>query len=239
MMEMSATLTLKIILKWRDSRLSCAHLARHKKSLIPDELAERLWLPIKDLHHVNAIVGRFKKGNEGVLSVLGSNLSELVDIGRDREDILYKGSDNILEAQQDYRVEYSCTFDVSKYPFDTNHCDILMVMKKKEKTTTELVIDNTSDVYTGSRYVDQFYIQEVFTMIDCIHEDTGFILTIVMNHTYTNQMLTIFFPSFLLWLLAYCTFYIHLDDFNDRFMGSVTSLLVLAAHLSSIINDLP
>ena len=43
----------------------------------------------------------------------------------------------------------------------------------------------------------------------------------------------------ILWFLAYSTLHIDVDYFSDRFMGAVTSLLVLAALLSSINDQLP
>ena len=54
-----------------------------------------------------------------------------------------------------------------------------------------------------------------------------------------HQILATFFPTFLLWLLTYATLYIDVDDFDNRFQGSVTAMLVLAALLNSITNSLP
>ena len=50
---------------------------------------------------------------------------------------------------------------------------------------------------------------------------------------------TTFSQSFLLWFIAYFTLYINIADFTNRFMGALTSLLVLAALLSSINSSLP
>ena len=50
---------------------------------------------------------------------------------------------------------------------------------------------------------------------------------------------TTFFQSFLLSIIAYSSFYINITDFSNRFMGALTSLLVLAALLSSINSTLP
>ena len=52
-------------------------------------------------------------------------------------------------------------------------------------------------------------------------------------------MFATFFPTFLLWLLAYATLFIDIKDFDNRFQGSVTALLVLAALLNSITTSLP
>ena len=64
-------------------------------------------------------------------------------------------------------------------------------------------------------------------------------ISIVMSREYTNQILTIFIASWLIWFVAYLTFFIPLENFNNRFMGSVTSLLVLTSLLNSVQNNLP
>ena len=60
-----------------------------------------------------------------------------------------------------------------------------------------------------------------------------------MDRIYNYQMTSTFIPTSLLWLLAYSTLYIKLEQFNVRFMGTVTSLLVLASLLNSISKSLP
>ena len=54
-----------------------------------------------------------------------------------------------------------------------------------------------------------------------------------------NQMLNSFLPTALLWSVAYFTHFISTDNFSDRFIGTVTALLVLVALLSSVNGDLP
>ena len=60
-----------------------------------------------------------------------------------------------------------------------------------------------------------------------------------MKRNYTSQIISIFFPTWLLWLLAYLTLFINISNFNNRFMGSVTFLLVLVALLGSLGDSLP
>ena len=66
-----------------------------------------------------------------------------------------------------------------------------------------------------------------------------FIFTIKMRRDYRHDVISLFIPSWLIWILAYFTFYIDLKNFNNRFMGSVTSLLVLASLLNSMQSKLP
>ena len=60
-----------------------------------------------------------------------------------------------------------------------------------------------------------------------------------MDRVPTDALFTAFFPTCMLWLLAYLTLFIKIEDFNERIMVAVTVLLVLAALLSSINGNLP
>ena len=60
-----------------------------------------------------------------------------------------------------------------------------------------------------------------------------------LERLYMQVLSTTFFQSFLLWFIAYFTLFINIVDFSNRFMGALTSLLVLAALLSSINSSLP
>ena len=48
-----------------------------------------------------------------------------------------------------------------------------------------------------------------------------------------------FFQTVMLWLLAYVTLFLHVRNLNERFMGALTALLVLAALLGSMKQHLP
>lgn len=58
-------------------------------------------------------------------------------------------------------------------------------------------------------------------------------------HRELGNMVNTYFQTFLLCLMAYLTLYINVTDFSNRFMGALTSLLVLASLLASIEAYLP
>ena len=60
-------------------------------------------------------------------------------------------------------------------------------------------------------------------------QDTEVVFTVKLQHLYQQQLAQSYFQSLLLWLLAYLTLYIDVDNFNNRFMGSVTALLVMTS----------
>ena len=114
-----------------------------------------------------------------------------------------------------------------------------MKMAVPKNNSLALGEDDTSVAYNGQKNIDQFYINDLYTNTTQAEEETRFVFTIIMSRIYNDQMINTFLPTFLLWLLAYSTLLIKIEDFQDRFMGTVTALLVLAALLSSISMSLP
>ena len=114
-----------------------------------------------------------------------------------------------------------------------------MQMKSDKITTISLEKDKQPVLYKGPKVVGQFEIKSITASTSLESRVTAFNLTIAMNRVYTDQLITAFFPSCLLWFLAYFTLFITVDDFNDRIMVAVTALLVFAALLSSIKGSLP
>ena len=68
---------------------------------------------------------------------------------------------------------------------------------------------------------------------------TTFKFTVTMHRVSTDILITAFFPTCLLWLLSYFTLFIKIDNFNEKIMVAATLLVVLAALLNSINDDLP
>ena len=97
-------------------------------------------------------------------------------------------------------------------------------------------------MYDGPPNVHQFEIERISSEIDANTLNTRrvkFLYIIRMKRNWMNQVINAIFPTWLLFLLAYSTIFIRLDNFNNRFMGSVTSLLVLASLLGAINSGLP
>ena len=138
------------------------------------------------------------------------------------------------------KVKYVCLFDVTKFPFDSQNCSIIMKINQlKNKRMT--LIQNKDVIYNGKTVVDQFSIGKMQSMVRNTDESTEFIILIKMDRIFTTQFLNTFFPTFILWLFGYSTLFIDPagDGFNNRFMGAGTALLVIATLLNAIKIDLP
>ena len=68
---------------------------------------------------------------------------------------------------------------------------------------------------------------------------TKFIFSMLIHHHIMDQIIGTFLPTILLWFLACFTLFIDIGNFSDRFVGTVTTLLVLVALLSSLSDDMP
>ncbi len=64
-------------------------------------------------------------------------------------------------------------------------------------------------------------------------------MQVEFEREYVYHLSQSFFQSFLLSFLAYLTFWIDVDNFSDRFIGSLTCLLVLASLMAGMTASLP
>ena len=234
---MMAVFTIELDMKWRDNRLKFSNPRKNKQNIITLEQARELWTPLQDVIHENAIVGNIEYDKAKVIK-LEPLEAEPGNPAHPRESVLFNGSYNPMQLRQRMKVKYDCVFDVRKFPFDGQSCIAIMKIQKLEEMSLNFVGDGFVK-YNGPSFVDQFSIGKIYSYIHNTDESTKFILKVPMNRILTNQLLNTFIPSILLWLFGYSTLFIDLDDFSDRFMGSATSVLVMATLLNAIYADLP
>ena len=102
------------------------------------------------------------------------------------------------------------------------------------------IFDHASAVtYVGPHNAKEFLVDNVFAQTGISGKYAYFNFTLKLERMYTDQVIETFFPTILLWTLAYFTLFIKSNDFNERIMVSVTVLLVLAALLAPIKNTIP
>ena len=237
--NMKVGLTLSINMKWRDSRLTFANLITNSENMVRQETAEELWIPLQYVTHDNALIGEIHPDSKMSVEVQPLELPLPMKIGTPIQNTLYSGANNVLEFKQRYRLVYKCTFTLREFPFDHQICVFVMKMKIDKFSAVSFEKDHPAITYVGSNVVQDFEIEEVLAYTGMIEKHTTFNFTIKMERIFTDQLITTFFPTCLLWLLAYFTLFIKVDDFTDRIMVSITVLLVLAALLSSIKGSIP
>ena len=235
--NMIVTLTMELRIKWYDQRLTFSNPNVHEEDMVPAETAHQLWTPLRNLIHENAIIGEIKYDNNNNVK-LQADVPEDLDVSKATENRLFKGSNNSLELSQRMKINYNCLFNVQKFPFDGQNCYFIMKIIRSRETTISFV-DDGYILYDGSSIVDQFTIGKMNSEIKNTNESTKYIIVIPMNRIFTNQLLTTFIPTCILWLFGYATLFIDTENPSDRFMGAGTALLVTATLLNAISGDLP
>ena len=240
-------LTLKM--SWNDSRLTFKNLHRRDKSTIPKEISKLIWLPLDKSVHVYAILGKILTDGNKLVQVHGKHQLPL-DLQNSREDYYYSGANNSLSMFQRFQVEYDCHFDLQTYPFDEQICRFGLDVKGKDDEKFILTNnDSESIAYIGSKDVGDFEIVEVTdkeTVCKKGIKETSnsastpeFLLCIRVKRSHADQIVSIFCPSILFWLLAYFTLFLDIRDVANRSRTSVTLLLVYIALLQTVKKDFP
>ena len=236
--NMVVALTFEIRVRWIDSRLTYNNLVENTNNFIPSREASGIWLPLDNIIFVDSVVRETFKDETKELSVRASK-SNGTNAENGYEDSYYNGTNNEIKMAQIFKVSYKCIFDLYQFPFDHTHCNFSLKMRRVEKLTSILVEDYPAIMYKGTEKIHQFQIGKRTSSVTNTNESTIFTFKIELRRNYMHQMFATYFPTFLLWLLTYSTLFIDVNDFDNRFQGSVTAMLVLAALLNSITSSLP
>ena len=235
-LHMIVTLTIEVNFTWYDKRLSFSNPSTRKDNVIPSEIVGQLWTPFRSLIHENAILGEIIHDSQKNMRLI-SQVAEEPDASKVIEGRIFNGSRNSLQLTQRLKIKYNCIFNVMKFPFDGENCSYHMKINQN-KNSIEF-IDGGDIIYNSTANVDQFLIGDMVFKIENTKEYTRYRLIIPLNRIFTNQLLTTFIPTLILWLFGYSTLFIDIQYPNDRFMGAGTALLVTVTLLNAITDDLP
>ena len=186
----------------------------------------------------NAKTGKVAKDEHYALMIRRDKSAEPFNPSRAREDNVYQGYKNALMYLRRYYAEYHCTFNLRFFPFDEQICKMEFKARTVTRQYLELIPGNLR--YRGPQTLVEFVVSNV-TMgpgrLNVTRSEIRIVIKLARQYTY--HLSQSFFQSFLLGFLAYLTFWIDIADFTDRFMGSLTALLVLASLMSTLTESLP
>ena len=237
--HMVIVLTIELHMWWNDKRLTFSNPSKTEKNFIPHSIKHKLWTPMQNIIHENAVIGEITYDSMDDIKVI-ANIAEPPDTNKAIENRIFNGTFNTLELTKRARIKYNCLFNVKKFPFDHHNCSAIMkLVQSKAKMLT--FAGDGHVTYDGPTNIGQFRIivEEMKTEIANTDTYTRYIIRIPMNRIYTHQLLITFVPTFILWLFGYSTLFIDIKYSNDRFMGAGTALLVMVTLLNAITNELP
>ena len=145
------------------------------------------------------------------------------------ENYIYQGSQAQIYVEQRFKIIYSCIFELAMFPFDSHNCNFTLKLELENSRSVIFIEDTTPILYQGPTTVGQFEISGARSKTRNDSRSTNFIFSLEIRRFVMNQMLSTFLPTSLLWCLGYATLFIDIENFTDRFIGTVTALLVLVS----------
>ena len=138
---------------------------------------------------------------------------------------MFRGDENPLMMKQVYTHQFQCKYDLERYPFDTQHCTIEMVLGNYDVKMVRLVPSNFS--------MNEHIELALFTITSWnleyrspFESQDGLIFRIVLKRKVVNSLLTTYLPSILLILITFATTYFKSIFFEAALTANLTIMLV-------------
>lgn len=237
-------LTYKLKLYWIENRMTFQNIIDNQSdSYSKKDLSKKrshLWDPFTKLLHYNSIIGTVDYEEESKkVSVKVRNEPIGINPEMSWEEIEYPGMKAIVMERMRVRATYECFFDLFRFPFDTQVCEVLLKIQDFSNVKMELLSKPNSVRISGPKKLQDFTITNWTSYSVENQHGKKFQMSLTFERLYKQQMTAIYLQMMLLWTVCYFTLYIDVHDFSNRFMGSVTALLVLCALMDAINQRLP
>ena len=233
--EKESLIKLKLMLKilWFDHRLEFNNLNNvTSMNTIPAREKEHLWLPPVMFANTEFRDG-ITNDEKAFITIrkLGKYSPEDIEILENR--LSFKGEENPIIYSRPYTVELSCTYNMAWYPFDIQHCRVVMAMEGNSGLYVRLLSNSVQ--YLGPTELSQYFVKRI--KID--HDDKTVWAELVLGRRLLSTILTVYVPTFLLNVISYAT-----NFFKDFFFEAVvtvnlTAMLVLTTMFISTSTSLP
>ncbi|KAG0730363.1 Gamma-aminobutyric acid receptor subunit beta-like [Chionoecetes opilio] len=152
-------------------------------------------------------------------------------------DYKYSGAENELEYSLEFESNVHCDLNLELYPFDSQRCAITI--------TVTNVIDKAVRYPSPPLHLAHPHVPShpEFTVtsltLSLQNKSTTALLRFCLHRRPVHHLFSTFFPTVLLHAIGYASFFLPLDNFQDRSVMSLTTLLALVALYSESLAALP
>ena len=238
--EVESILTLQYILylEWRDARLNFENLkADSHQNTLDQESKSRIWIPELEFYNtenkdstINDEKAYITIKREGTFTL--NRPQEL------KNTQIYSGKDNPMTISRVYSTDFICTFDMVWYPFDTQECSAIFVLKGNSDNFVKLTANVLK--YNGPTDLTQYFVKssEIFNNItDNVAE--GIEVRVHLGRRLLSMFMTTYLPTLLICMVSFSTNHFQSYYFEASVTVNLTSLLVLTTLFISISDSLP
>ena len=234
------TVQLEVSLSWHDARLTMYNLkSQDILNTLTVGARESLWIPdvvfsnTQDkMETVNDKKAYMTISRRGGFKREPSTTVE--------NAFVYRGEDNPLRISRVYSSEFLCEFDMSVYPFDSQECQVVFVMKGNEGEFIDLAVDTLR--YLGPIDLIQ-YVVKSYKITEEMLVPPGVQQAVTIRIRFGRRLLSTFLTNYLpmaiLCLVAFSTNHFKPFFFEAIVTVNLTALLVLTTLFISISESLP
>ncbi len=205
---------------------------------LTEKSVETIWIP-------NVLFHNTEDKRESVIdgkaftTIRRSGSPEFQDITLLHNAHIYPGGSNPITSSRVYSQKFLCDFDMSVYPFDTQNCSVILVMKGNSGNFVRLVPSGVS--YLGPTDLTMYFVKNV-TMDDVLIHPGGVeavAVKLIFGRRILTRILTTYLPTFLICLVSFSTNHFKSTYFEAIVTVNLTSLLVLTTLFISVSQSLP
>ena len=242
---LSFTADFDLQMKWVDPRLTFLDLrGASELNSLSSQVQAKIWSP--KLSFTNAkIIGGTLVDDTTTTIIQRNGIPAPDDVRRAVEANVYEGVKSNILQKREYFTDWTCDYNLLFYPFDTQVCKMTFELSGGTKDYLQLeldVYDNFTGVdYLGEKLLLEYTVGEM--MMKVVNDTTAKYSSLKVSLTFTRRWfyhgINVFLQSVLLLIVAYMTFYYQVDNFQDRVMVCITTMIVIANVQTSINTMVP
>ena len=221
-----------LTMKWFESRLRFKNLKNDisLNSFLPSEIQD-IWVPELIFSNTEEKPSTLidEKTSIFVEKMGDFKLSETYE----NENIEYfSGTMNPLQLKRFYNQRFLCDYKLQWYPFDVQHCYLILVMKRSYSPFTQLLVDKYE--YTGERFLTQYEVVNVVMKTQERDTVQEIFVEISLGRQLLGIVLNIITPTIVLNIISYSTNFYRDDYFETIIAINLTTMLVIVTLFISV-----
>ncbi len=232
------TLQYQLELTWSDKRLTMYNLKMDRDlNTLTQGFRNKIWIPEVVFYNTQ---DKHESQNDGKAFATIAREGKYRQSPRSELEnaFTFKGSENPITISRVYDSEFLCDFDMHTYPFDTQKCHIILVMKGNSDKFVHMKPLNLT--YLGPIDLTQYFIKKFdFGHFNVLPNKAALKVDIIFGRRVLATILTTYLPTILLCIVCFSTNYFKAFFFEAIVTVNLTALLVLTTLFINIYNSLP
>ena len=225
--ENTITIRFQLALSWVDARLDFLNLRDEPvKNIVSPKEVSKIWRPKVDVQNMLENV----KTDEALVTVLKrGNMTDTRDRGIVRDHI-FDGSDHLLREEYSQTLKLTCSFNLGRYPFDIQSCQIGVALQGPASLSMKLVAEGVTISRDRNGDLLQYEVGEVTMkewenpVVECV------LISVNLKRRIDGLLITTYLPTVMMNIINQATMYIDRDKFFETIMTTnITCMTVLAS----------